>query len=161
MALVASLSGKGMVAPLVIKGPMIVEIIRNYVSYGVSLLEKWRVERPHDTKSHPFTPSPTYAHKSPEIYTRLDLMLSENVGRRTSKEAPLISAVAPVCYECENIHLFPERVVSALEQLGTYEVIFALDPSTDGPEQVIRREIARNPAGRFNRAQPTFWSTRR
>jgi len=32
------------------------------------LLEKWRLEHPHDTPPYPFTPSPTFAHSSSRIH---------------------------------------------------------------------------------------------
>ncbi len=75
---------------------------------------------------------------------QLESMSSEQAGGKTSKEAPLISIVVPVYNESKNIRLFLERTVPVLERLGTYEIIFALDPSTDGTEQTISAEIMRN-----------------
>ncbi len=71
-------------------------------------------------------------------------MSSERLGGESSKEPPLISIVVPVYNERENIGAFLHRTVPVLERLGTYEIIFALDPSTDGTEQTIDAEIARN-----------------
>jgi polyisoprenyl-phosphate glycosyltransferase len=72
-------------------------------------------------------------------------MPSERVGEEISKEAPLISVVVPVYNESKNIGPFLKRTVPVLERIGAYEIIFALDPSTDGTEQIISAEIARNP----------------
>jgi dolichol-phosphate mannosyltransferase len=71
-------------------------------------------------------------------------MPSERVGDEIAKEAPLISVVVPVYNESKNIGPFLKRTVPVLERLGTYEIIFALDPSTDGTEQIISAESARN-----------------
>ena len=57
-------------------------------------------------------------------------------------EPPMISVIVPVYKEEHNIRPFLARTVPVLERLGTYEIIFALDPSPDGTEQVIRDEIA-------------------
>ena len=60
---------------------------------------------------------------------------------------PDISIVVPVYNEADNIRPFLERMESVLEGLGlTYEILFALDPCTDGTENVIQEEINRNPA---------------
>jgi glycosyltransferase involved in cell wall biosynthesis len=69
----------------------------------------------------------------------------ERMGEEIAKEAPLISVVVPVYNESKNIGPFLKRIVPVLERLGTYEIIFALDPSTDGTEPIISAEIARNP----------------
>ena len=60
------------------------------------------------------------------------------------RESPLISVVVPVYKEERNIRPFLARAVPVLDRLGSYEIIFALDPSPDGTEGVIRDEIARN-----------------
>jgi glycosyltransferase involved in cell wall biosynthesis len=70
---------------------------------------------------------------------------SERVGDEIAKEAPLISVVVPVYNESKNIDPFLKRTVPVLQRLGTYEIIFALDPSTDGTEQIISAESALNP----------------
>src|SRR5262245_7932425 len=58
---------------------------------------------------------------------------------------PLISVVVPVYKEERNIGPFLERAVPVLERIGTYEIIFCLDPSPDQTEAAILQEIARNP----------------
>ena len=57
----------------------------------------------------------------------------------------MISVIVPVYAEETNIRPFLARTVPVLERIGTYEIIFALDPSPDGTELVVRDEIARNP----------------
>ena len=64
-----------------------------------------------------------------------------NVG----PDAPLISVVVPVYKEEQNIRPFLARMVPVLERLGTYEIIFCLDPSPDRTEASILEEVARNP----------------
>jgi dolichol-phosphate mannosyltransferase len=70
--------------------------------------------------------------------------LSDRSQAATSGDTPLISVVVPVYKEAENIRPFLERAVPVLAALGTYEILFCLDPSPDGTEDVIRAEIARN-----------------
>ena len=56
-----------------------------------------------------------------------------------------ISIVVPVRNENENIKPFLERAEKVLNMIGkNYEIIFALDPSTDNTEQNILNEIKRN-----------------
>ena len=74
---------------------------------------------------------------------QLDSTSSDRAG--TPEEPPLISVVVPVYNEINNIRPFLARTVAVLERLGTYEIIFALDPSPDGTEQVIRDETTQNP----------------
>ena len=57
---------------------------------------------------------------------------------------PLISVVVPVYKEESNIRPFLDRTVPVLAQLGSYQILFCLDPSPDQTEQVICDEIARN-----------------
>lgn len=58
-----------------------------------------------------------------------------------------LSVVVPVYNEEASIRPFLGRLESALSSLHcSYEIIFALDPSTDKTEQVIVDEIARNSA---------------
>jgi dolichol-phosphate mannosyltransferase len=59
-------------------------------------------------------------------------------------EAPLISLVVPVYEEADNVRSFLKRTVPILARLGTYEIIFCLDPSSDNTEELIRSEIERN-----------------
>ena len=56
----------------------------------------------------------------------------------------MISVIVPVYKEESNIRPFLARTVPIVARLGTYEIIFALDPSSDGTERIIRDEIARN-----------------
>ncbi len=58
---------------------------------------------------------------------------------------PLISVVVPVYKEERNIRPFLARTVPVLERLGTYEIIFCLDPSPDRTEASILEEAAGNP----------------
>jgi glycosyltransferase involved in cell wall biosynthesis len=60
-------------------------------------------------------------------------------------EPPLISLVVPVYKEAGNIRPFLARAVPVLERLGSYEIIFALDPSPDATERIICEECASNP----------------
>ena len=56
-----------------------------------------------------------------------------------------ISLVVPVRNENENIKPFLQRTENVLNKIGkSYEIIFALDPSTDNTEKVIMDEIKRN-----------------
>jgi dolichol-phosphate mannosyltransferase len=59
-------------------------------------------------------------------------------------DRPLISLVVPVYKEEQNIVPFLERAVPALEAIGSYEILFCLDPSPDRTEQVIREQIEVN-----------------
>jgi len=59
---------------------------------------------------------------------------------------PDISLVVPVYKEQQSVRPFLARVEPVFDGLGgTYEIIFALDPSPDGTEAVILEEISRNP----------------
>jgi glycosyltransferase involved in cell wall biosynthesis len=56
-----------------------------------------------------------------------------------------VSVVVPVYKEAGNIKPFLMRTEAVMEKLGgSYEIIFALDPSPDDTEAVILREIERN-----------------
>ena len=70
---------------------------------------------------------------------------SEWADGGSDTDTPLISVVVPVYKEERNIRPFLERTVPVLERLGTYEIIFALDPSPDNTEAVVLDEIAGNP----------------
>jgi polyisoprenyl-phosphate glycosyltransferase len=57
-----------------------------------------------------------------------------------------ISLVVPVYKEEKNILPFLERAESALDKISSrYEILFCLDPSPDGTEEVIQKAIQRNP----------------
>jgi polyisoprenyl-phosphate glycosyltransferase len=57
-----------------------------------------------------------------------------------------ISIVVPVYAEEANILPFLQRTEAVLEKMSvSYEIIFSLDPSPDRTEEVIGREILRNP----------------
>jgi polyisoprenyl-phosphate glycosyltransferase len=74
-------------------------------------------------------------------------MSSSEIPRQNPLPAglPLISVVVPVYKEEENIAPFLRRIVPVLERIGSYEILFCLDPSPDRTEEVIAAEIARNP----------------
>ena len=56
-----------------------------------------------------------------------------------------ISVVVPVYNEENNIRQFLQRTEPVLQRLSiSYEIIFALDPSSDGTERIISDEITRN-----------------
>ena len=56
-----------------------------------------------------------------------------------------ISIVVPTYSEEENIKPFLQRTEKVLDKLGkSYEIIFALDPSSDNTEKIILDEIKRN-----------------
>ncbi len=58
-----------------------------------------------------------------------------------------LSVVVPVYNEAGNIPEFVRRLVPLIEdQVDGYEIIFALDPSTDGSDDIIRELRAANPA---------------
>lgn len=60
---------------------------------------------------------------------------------------PQLSIVVPVYKEEANIRPFLDRVSKVMTDAGlTYEIVFSMDPSPDRTEEVIRAEIARNPA---------------
>lgn len=60
-------------------------------------------------------------------------------------ETPLVSVVVPVYKEEGSIKPFLERAIPALAALGTFEIIFCLDPSRDRTEAVIRDYAANDP----------------
>jgi glycosyltransferase involved in cell wall biosynthesis len=61
------------------------------------------------------------------------------------KANPKISVVVPVYREEQNIAPFLARLEPVLERInGGYEILFCLDPSPDGTEEVIATEIQRN-----------------
>ena len=76
----------------------------------------------------------------PPVLRSFDRPHGDGVG-----ESPMISIVVPVYKEQENIRPFLERMVPVAGRIGTYEIIFCLDPSPDLTEAIINEEIARNP----------------
>jgi glycosyltransferase involved in cell wall biosynthesis len=74
---------------------------------------------------------------------------------------PELSVVVPAYNEAGNIDEFLRRIVPILdENVGSYEIIFSVDPCTDGTEQMILDRRAVNPSIkllRFSRrfGQPT------
>lgn len=56
-----------------------------------------------------------------------------------------ISVVVPVFKEEKNIRPFLARLEPVLEKIGFYQIIFCLDPSPDNTQQVIVKEVERNP----------------
>ena len=50
----------------------------------------------------------------------------------------LLSVVVPVFKEESNINPFLERLIPVLDEINLeYEVIFSMDPSSDGTEKII------------------------
>jgi len=60
-------------------------------------------------------------------------------------QAPEISVVIPVYKEEANIGPCLNRLVPVLQRIGSYEILFCLDPSPDRTEAMIREHIAANP----------------
>ncbi len=58
---------------------------------------------------------------------------------------PRISVVVPVYREEDNIRPFLARLRPVLERIGSYEIIFCLDPGPDRTEAIIAEEAARDP----------------
>jgi polyisoprenyl-phosphate glycosyltransferase len=56
----------------------------------------------------------------------------------------VISLVVPVFEEEDCIEPFIDRAVPILEAIGSYEIIFCMDPSSDRTEEIIRKEAAAN-----------------
>jgi dolichol-phosphate mannosyltransferase len=61
------------------------------------------------------------------------------------KSAVDISVVVPVYKEEGNIEPFLRRIVPILERIGSYEILFCLDPSADRTEEIIEEQIDKNP----------------
>jgi dolichol-phosphate mannosyltransferase len=61
-------------------------------------------------------------------------------------EAPLISVVVPVYNEERNIRPFLARLRPVLQRLGSYEIIFCLDPCGDQTEHIVLEEALRDSA---------------
>src|SRR6516162_1264220 len=64
---------------------------------------------------------------------------------RSANDEALISVVVPVFMEQDNIRPLLARLEPILDKIGSYEIIFCLDPCRDRTEHVIRDEIVRNP----------------
>ena len=60
------------------------------------------------------------------------------------RDDALISVVVPIFMEQDNIRPLLARLEPVLDKIGTYEIIFCLDPCRDRTEQVVREEITRN-----------------
>jgi dolichol-phosphate mannosyltransferase len=58
---------------------------------------------------------------------------------------PLISVVVPIYKEEKNIKPFLDRTVPILKRLGSYEILFCLDPSPDRTEQVVIEQARLDP----------------
>jgi polyisoprenyl-phosphate glycosyltransferase len=78
----------------------------------------------------------------------MDLRLStlDEQERPESSGPPLISVVVPVYKEEKNIQPFLDRMLPVLKRLGSYEILFCLDPSPDRTEQVITAAAERDSA---------------
>lgn len=73
-------------------------------------------------------------------------MLAQPVSSLSEgSEAPLISVVVPVYKEEDSIKPFVERTIPVLTGLGSFEIIFCLDPSPGGTEAVVREAAANDP----------------
>ena len=55
-----------------------------------------------------------------------------------------ISVIVPVYNEVQNIGPFLDRIEPILTEIGRYEILFCMDPSTDGTEESIKEHIKRN-----------------
>jgi polyisoprenyl-phosphate glycosyltransferase len=60
-------------------------------------------------------------------------------------EPPDVSVVVPVYREEKTVRMFLQRIEPMLEQIGSYEIIFCYDPSSDRTKEIILEEIVRNP----------------
>jgi polyisoprenyl-phosphate glycosyltransferase len=67
-----------------------------------------------------------------------------NIVSATTSDV-VISVVVPVFMEQDNIRPLLARLEPVLAEIGSYEIIFCLDPCRDRTEDVVRQEIARNP----------------
>jgi dolichol-phosphate mannosyltransferase len=76
----------------------------------------------------------------------LRLSTLDEQERPESSGPPLISVVVPVYKEEKNIQPFLDRMLPVLKRLGSYEILFCLDPSPDRTEQVITAAAQRDSA---------------
>jgi len=56
----------------------------------------------------------------------------------------LIDVVVPIYNEEDNLQLFIDRTEKVLNKIGTFKIIFCLDPSTDKSEKIITENIKKN-----------------
>ena len=56
-----------------------------------------------------------------------------------------VSVAVPVYNEEANIEPFLRRIVPILERIGSYEILFCLDPSSDRTEETIEKHMGKNP----------------
>jgi polyisoprenyl-phosphate glycosyltransferase len=77
----------------------------------------------------------------------MDLRLNtlEETGRPDGSAPPLISVVVPIYKEEKNIQPFLDRTVPVLKRLGSYEILFCLDPSPDQTEQIVTEQARLDP----------------
>jgi glycosyltransferase involved in cell wall biosynthesis len=68
------------------------------------------------------------------------------LSRSLEGGAIAISVVVPVYKEEGNIQPFLARIVPVLERIGSYEILFCLDPSPDRSEELIEEQIRKNPS---------------
>jgi glycosyltransferase involved in cell wall biosynthesis len=59
--------------------------------------------------------------------------------------APELSVIVPLLNEAENLPLLAERLTKVMEPLGSFEVVFVDDGSTDASVEAIRRLNAADP----------------
>lgn len=60
-----------------------------------------------------------------------------------------ISVVVPIYNEESSIEPFLNRILPVLEKIGSYEIIFAIDPCTDDTEKLIAKAAQKNPHIRY------------
>jgi dolichol-phosphate mannosyltransferase len=75
---------------------------------------------------------------------QLDTNLSKANQMTQSPAIPEVSVVVPVYKEERNVRPFLARLIPVLECIGTYEIVFCLDPSPDDTETVIVEEANKN-----------------
>jgi len=69
----------------------------------------------------------------------------EATGCPDASAPPLISVVVPVYKEEKNIRPFLDRTIPVLKRLGSYEILFCMDPSPDRTEQVVTEQARLDP----------------
>ena len=67
-----------------------------------------------------------------------------------------ISVVVPVYNQEKNIPLLIARLTPVLAKIGDYQILFAVDPCTDGTELALKRAIAADPRIGFLRFSRRF-----
>ncbi len=76
--------------------------------------------------------------------------MSESFFLEAHDSGPEVSLIVPVYKEADNIRPFLARAEAVFGRMRiAYEIIFALDPSPDNTEEIIREEINRNPSIRL------------